>query len=66
MAYNISQEDWNKLAHSMRRSVELIDNATITINDVDVGLTRNQLAILVNRYYGETRGAGSPSPLAES
>ena len=52
-----------------RRVVQLIDATTIAITDVNpsaINLTRNQLAVLVNRAFAEQSPVGTPPALAES
>ena len=66
---SLNQQDVSHFASIARRVVELIDATTIAITDINpsgTNLTRNQLAVMVNRYYSETPGAGTPAALAES
>lgn len=52
-----------------RAYLKLVDATTIAIGDGatgGVGLTRNQLAILINRFYREQPGVGTPPEFAES
>ena len=47
--------------------VRLIDATTIAITDiVQTNLTRNQIAALINRFYRETPGVGTPPEVSES
>lgn len=66
---SLDSKELSHFASIARRVVELIDATTIAITDINpsgTNLTRNQLAVLVNRYYEETPGAGKPAALAES
>jgi hypothetical protein len=50
-----------------RRVVELIDATTIAITDVPVGLTRNEIAALVDRAYaGEQPKLGAARALGQT
>ncbi len=66
---SLNATDCAHFASICRRVVELIDATTIAITDINpsgTNLTRNQLSVLVNRFYAETPNVGTPPSLAES
>ena len=66
---SLNKEELDHFAALAYRVVQLIDATTIAITDVNpqaINITRDQLAVLVNRYYKETPNVGKPTALAES
>ena len=64
---SLNAREIEQLVAVTRDVVALIDATTIAITDItQTRLTRNQLATLINRYYNETPGVGTPPALAES
>lgn len=73
---SLDTREISQFAAIARRVVQLIDATTIAITDINpsaVNITRNQLAVLVNRYYAESANpnnsnfrVGTPPALAES
>jgi len=66
---SLNARDIDRFAAIARRVVELIDATTIAITDINpsaTNLTRDQLAVLVNRFYAETPNVGTPPALSES
>lgn len=66
---SLNSKDISQFISIARRVVQLIDATTIAITDINpsgTNLTRNQLAVLVNRAYSEMPELGTPGTLAES
>lgn len=76
---SLNQREIAQLANVARAIVQDVDNTVavadeitfkLAFSDLDAvvatGLTRNQIAALVNRFFAEQPGAGSPAALAES
>jgi hypothetical protein len=77
---SLNQREINQLIGFARAVIVDVDNAvavsggagdgTLLFVDLDevnaAGYTRNALATLINRAYGEQPGVGSPPDLAES
>lgn len=63
---SINAAEFAEFAGIARDAVRLIDATTIAITDLQTKRTRDQLAVLVNRFYNETPNVGTPTALAES
>ena len=63
---SINQREIQQLVSIARDAVRLIDATTIAITDLTGNLTRDQIAVLVNRAYKEFPGMGTPPDLSES
>lgn len=64
---SIDQRELQRLAGVARSYITLVDATTISMDDGGAtGLTRDQLAVLLNRFYREFPGAGTPPTITES
>ena len=66
---SLNTKEIGQLLGVARAYLLLVDATTIAIGDGaagGVGLTRNQLAVLVNRAYRELPDAGTPPTFSES